>query len=222
MAGEVRAKNSPFDDETFRIAYAERKNCFSVQLHRGGELFNGLIETSKFVDVYFVNTDLLLDMEDENGNIKISDWASEFLKTKADERAKLSAERASVCIVEFNLEEEDTDSDSDCDTGDVEETKAKYFPIEENVENEKDQEGSDSHSEYDEESEEDNHESDSDSEYSIEDVMYWKEQNSFDDGELGHNVWTCAKKKAEYEGSRVQQEDKMEEEKMKKSRLSQS
>ncbi|KAG9142212.1 hypothetical protein Leryth_007656 [Lithospermum erythrorhizon] len=104
------------------------------------------------------NTDLLLDMEDENGNIKLSDWSTEFLKAKADERTKLSAERASVGVVEFNLEEEDSDSSSDCDTGDVEEAEAMDMPTEENFENEEEHEGSDEDSEYDVESEEDDEE----------------------------------------------------------------
>ncbi|GAA0173557.1 hypothetical protein LIER_41548 [Lithospermum erythrorhizon] len=167
MAGQVRAKGSSFDDETFRIAYEDRKNCFSVRIHYGGKLvanpmspvrLNYLIivmsiplrwvqltsghlcltEKYKFIDVYFAkadNTDLLLDMEDENGNIKLSDWCIELLKDKADARAKLSIERASVGVVEFNLEEEDSDGSSVCDTGDVEETEAMDMPIEDNLKN---------------------------------------------------------------------------------------
>ncbi|GAA0169967.1 hypothetical protein LIER_40857 [Lithospermum erythrorhizon] len=182
MEGQVRANDSPFDDETLRIAYEKRKNYFSVRIHYGGKLvanpnfsyevgevelfdycdadtfevgsvdawafkvgirygdfaacvykhpeiegFNGvfplksaknvmqfvsLTEKHKFIDIYFVkvdNIDLLLDMEDENENIKLSDWCTEFLKAKADERAKLSAEmaklsaeRASIGVVESN------------------------------------------------------------------------------------------------------------------------
>ncbi|GAA0142884.1 hypothetical protein LIER_03685 [Lithospermum erythrorhizon] len=157
MEGEVRTKYSPLDDETFRIAYAERKNCLAFDYTT---VFVGLTENLKFIDVYFVNpgnTDLLLDMEDENRNIKISDWSSEFLK-EVDEKAKLGAERASVGVVEFNLlEEEDTDSASDSDIGDVQETEAMNLAVEENMENDE----SDSDSEYDEESEEDDDGSDS-------------------------------------------------------------
>ncbi|GAA0186152.1 hypothetical protein LIER_33440 [Lithospermum erythrorhizon] len=38
MTGQVRDKNSSFDDDTYKIAYAERKNYFNVRLHYGGEL----------------------------------------------------------------------------------------------------------------------------------------------------------------------------------------
>ncbi|GAA0145203.1 hypothetical protein LIER_36087 [Lithospermum erythrorhizon] len=88
-----------------------------------------LIENVKFIDVYFVkpsNNDSLIDMEDEYGNMKLSDWSIEIIKAKADEIAKLSATSGSVGVVEFNLEDRDNDNDSD--TGDVEEN-------EENVKN---------------------------------------------------------------------------------------
>ncbi|GAA0184472.1 hypothetical protein LIER_31760 [Lithospermum erythrorhizon] len=257
MTGQVHERDSPFDEQTFRIAYEERKNYFSARIHYGGKLLANLIfyydagevelfdycdadifeigsvnewafrvglrfgdfaacvykhpeiesldglfplksaknvmqfvrltESHKFIDVYFLkadNTDMLLDMEDENGNIKLSDWSIEFLKAKADERAKVSAERGSVGVVEFNLDEENSNSSRDCDTSDVEEVEAMDMPTEENYENQEEHEGSDEDSEYDVESEGDDEESHSDSEYSVEDVMYGKEQDNFDDEKL--------------------------------------
>ncbi|GAA0156930.1 hypothetical protein LIER_38369 [Lithospermum erythrorhizon] len=38
MAGQVDAKDSPFNDETFRIAYEKTKNYFSARIHYGGKL----------------------------------------------------------------------------------------------------------------------------------------------------------------------------------------
>ncbi|GAA0162682.1 hypothetical protein LIER_39457 [Lithospermum erythrorhizon] len=202
MAGQVRKKNYSFDDETYKIAYAKCKNYFSVRLHYSGELVGNPnfsyeggkvelfdygdadtfeLENVKFIDVYFLkpgNTDLLLDMEDEYGNIKLSDWSTKILKAKVDERAKLSAERGSVGVVEFNFE--DGNNDSDSDTGNVEEKG-------ENVENDEN-EWSDSDTEYEvaevERDEEDN--DGSDSEYDdVNDVLYGKEQDNFDYGDLG-------------------------------------
>ncbi|GAA0143333.1 hypothetical protein LIER_42760 [Lithospermum erythrorhizon] len=82
-------------------------------------------------------------------------------RSSAVKRPKLSAERANVGIFEFNLKEHDIDSDSN--TGDVEKSENMDLA---NEENEDDHQGSDS-------------------EYSVEDVLYGKKQDNFDDGYLG-------------------------------------
>ncbi|GAA0179326.1 hypothetical protein LIER_29958 [Lithospermum erythrorhizon] len=202
MAGQVRDKNSSFDDDTYKIAYAERKNYFSLRLHYSGELIGNpdfsyevarlkylitvmltplnwvqltrghlgsvfvmnvtefvvFTKNVKFIDVYFIkagNTDLLIEIEDEYGNIKLSDWSTKILKAKENERDRLNVERV--------------------------ENEEKV----ENKENDKNEENewSDSDSEYEAEEEDEDEEDDLDeSEY--DDVLYRKEKDNFDDGDL--------------------------------------
>ncbi|GAA0161760.1 hypothetical protein LIER_18002 [Lithospermum erythrorhizon] len=146
----VPDKNSSFDADTYKIAYVERKNYFSVRLHYYGELVGnpnfsyegGKVELFDYCDVDTFELGsidawasraglrygefaacvykypeieelnglfpLKSDMEDEYGNIKLSDWSNEILKAKANEKSRLNVESGSVGVVEFNLEDGDT------------------------------------------------------------------------------------------------------------------
>ncbi|GAA0174797.1 hypothetical protein LIER_41785 [Lithospermum erythrorhizon] len=120
----------------------------------------------KFLDVYFVksgNTNGLDDMEDCYGYLKISDASVEIIKARQAERVRLSAGEFNLGEADVrplnegggDLEDENFDADLDEDDGRI---------VDEEVQ----------------ESDEDE-----DEVLDVEDVIYGKEHDCFDDGDLG-------------------------------------
>ncbi|GAA0174559.1 hypothetical protein LIER_27928 [Lithospermum erythrorhizon] len=189
MAGRVRENHPDHNDEAFKVAYGESRNMFSVRLHYNGRFvgnpnmsyvggnFVSMSNEHKFIDVYFVrsgNTNGLDDLEDSNGNLRISAKSVERLKAPSIERAnKLSA-------IEFHLDDDNCGVVDEAVGGIVDEV-ADDIVGQDGQENEGDilDEDEENDSSEDGSCEDDSSEDDVD----IDDVLYGQDHDAFDDGE---------------------------------------